>query len=424
MDISPYALCRVFSHICTLLKLQVPPFDSLSLLPHLQSYLQALITATDSPLPKALINVLQPLPAIPLLHLASSLAILLNHLDGFSSVGSSACPSACALFIIALEGQAASSLPSYMILARELAAKAGARKDLVVEHYRDISKILEHWMADVPWLSNADHPDNKLGSKRHKISRRDVIASGIRDVVQFRENILKRQKTRETEMPITVALDVTEESDGSGNCLDTVTRLGRKRKRSNEPGFSQPSKSLRLIRSGPSKPPVSQVDLASLSLLSPSHPFTPDLLSSELSTDSVQNQILTSPFLPDLTLTRLQQLAVSRGGESKIKDDELFEQNELESFLRNEDEVDQLRGLFGSDEAESKVTPGVHNRATLTSPQPLDWELADLAVWEDIGNNKDVDGQSGEQILGEWREASPSLDNADEGDDLDMCSEW
>ena len=431
MDISPYALCRVFTNISSLLNLQVPPFDSLSLLPHLQSHLIALTTATNSPLPKALIDMIQPLPALSVLHLASSLTVLFNNLEDFSSLGSSACPSACALFIAALEGQAASSLPSYTILARELGAKTGARKDLVIACYRDVSKILEQWMAEVPWLSDADHPDNRLGSKRRKISRRDVVASGIRDVVQFRENIVRSQKAREAETSVTLALEVTEELDGSRDGLDTLMRQGRKRKRSEDLDLSQPSRSLRLVRSRPSKSSVSQVDLASLSLLSPSHPFAPDLCSSDLSehscqADSMQNQLLTSEFPTEPTLTRLQRLAVSRGGENEIRDDELFEQNELENFLRSEDEVIKLRGLFGWDEADPKVTIG-DNLATPTtsSSQRRDWELADLAVWEDIGSNREVDSQSGEQILGEWREVSPFTERPGEEDGiLDVHSEW
>ncbi|KAF8514738.1 hypothetical protein JB92DRAFT_3115333 [Gautieria morchelliformis] len=426
MDISPHALCRVFAHMCTLLHLQVPPFDPLSILPRLQSYIMALTTQPNSPLPKVLISMLQPLPPVPVLHLASSLAILLSHLDGFSSPGPSACPTACAVFIMALEGQAASSLPSYTILAQELGVKAGARRDLVIERYRDVSKILEQWMTEVPWLSNADHPDNKLGTRRRKISRRDVIASGIRDVIQFREDIMRTQKSRETTTPVTVALEVGEESDDSGGSL---TQSGSKRKRSEDPDFARSSASLRLIRHRPSRRSVDRMDLASLSLLSPSHPFSLDLRSPEMledpQADSLQNQILTaSTSSADVTLTRLQQLAVSRGGENEIRDDELFEQDELESFLRSENEVIQLRGLFGWDEPDPRVA-GAHSPAAQPSSKSLDWELADLAVWEDIGIDKDADSQSGEQILGEWREASPFAEKGGEDSDVfDVCGEW
>jgi transcription factor IIIB 90 kDa subunit len=428
MDISPHALCRVFTHMCTLLHLQVPPFEPLSILPRLQSHIMALTTQPNSPLPKALISMLQPLPPVPVLRLASSLAIILSHLDGFSSAGPSACPTACALFIMALEGQAASSLPSYTILAQELGVKAGARRDLVIERYRDVSKILEQWMAEVPWLSNADHPDNKLGSRRRKISRRDVIASGIRDVVQFREDIMRTQKSRETTTPITVALEVGEEDD-SGGSLDSLTRSGLKRKRSDDPDFSCSTASLRLIRRCPSRRSMDRMDLASLSLLSPSHPFSLDFPSPEMSedpqADTLQNQILTASTSPaDVTLTRLQQLAVSRGGENEIRDDELFEQDELESFLRSENEVIQLRGLFGWDEPDPRVA-GAHIPAAQPSSKCFDWESADLTVWEDIGIDTDVDNQSGEQILGEWREASPFPENVGEDSDtFDVCGEW
>ena len=374
---------------------------------------------------------------MPVLHLASSLAALLNPLDGFSSAGPSASPSACALFIIALEGQAASSLPSYTILARELGAKAATRKDLVIERYRDISKIIECWMADVPWLGGADHEDNRRGSKRRKISRRDAVARGVRDVVQFRESIMKREKNQEKEMPVMVALEVAEESDGGGSRLDMPTRSGKKRKRSGELCVEQPSRILRLLRSRPSKPSVSQADLASLSLLSPSHPFSPDLLLSGQSkesrqADSLQNQILTSSrFPPDVAvaLTRLQQLAISLGGECEIGDDELFDKDELESFLRSEDEVMQLRRVFGWDESnpDLEVTSGGVGKAPATTLQPDDWEMADLGVWEDMGNDKNIEDQpgSGEQIVGEWREVSPFSERVvEEGDNFDVCDRW
>lgn len=386
------------------------------------------MVSTDSPLPTALTKVLRLLPPTPVFHLASSLSSLLNHLDGFSSTGPSAGPTACAIFIFALEGQMGSSLPSYIKLAQELGVKAGTRKNLVIERYRDISKILEHWMVDVPWFSGADHPDNKLGTKRRKISRRDVIASGIRDIIQFREDILKAQKSRESEEPLTVALEVAEESDDSESNLVGLSRAGRKRKRFEGSTSSQSSRSVRLIRSCPAKSSVSLVDLASLSLLSPSHPFSPDLLSPETpegscQTDSLQNRILTSSNFPsDLERTRLQQLVTSRGGESDIGDDELFDQDELESFLRSDDEVKKLRSIFGWDESNPSVDD--HKQGSPSSSQAINWDLADLTVWEGFGSNKDVDCQSEEQILGEWREASPSSRNADErGDDSDVC-EW
>lgn len=432
MDISSHALCRVFMQICTLLSLHVPPFDPLSILPHLQSHIKALVTSSDSPLPTALVNILQSLPPASVLRLASSLAILLNQLDGFSSPGPSSSPTACGLFIVALEGQAGHSLPSYTVLAQELSAKAGARKDLVMQRYRDISKVIEHWMADVPWLSTADHPDNKLGTKRRKTSRRDIVASGIQDVVQFREDILRAQKRRETEKPVAVALEVAEESDDSESDSNSRARRasGRKRERLEESSVSQPSRWLRLIRSRSVKPSVSHVDLASLSLLSPFHPFSPNLLSSDIShdvpqTDSLQNQILTSSRFPaDLEFSRLQQLVVSRGGESNVGDDELFDEGELESFFRSEDEVNKIHGLFGWNECDPSVD--ACQQAAMPSSQASNWALADLAIWEGMGSDKVVNCYSEEQIIGEWREVSPFSGKVDDGgnENFEVCGEW
>jgi len=167
MDVSPHALCRTFTQINNLLALRVPPFDPLSLLPTLQSHLTSLVSSPTCPLPQPTVKMLRSLPPMPVLQLATSLATLLNRLDEFS-LGKSLSPTACALFIVALEGQAASSLPSYATLAQELGKKVGARRDLVVGRYRDISKIIEEWMQEVPWIHGPDHPDNRLGNKRRK----------------------------------------------------------------------------------------------------------------------------------------------------------------------------------------------------------------------------------------------------------------
>ncbi|KAF8585143.1 hypothetical protein K439DRAFT_1616226 [Ramaria rubella] len=432
MDISPHALCRMFTQTCTVLNLHVPLFDPLTILPTLQSHLITLITSSTSPLPKPLKEMLQALPLAPILHLASSLAALLNDLDEFSSPGPSACPTACALFIVALEGQAASSLPSYTILAQELGAKMGARKDLVTRRYRDILTVLEEWMMDIPWLSKADHPDNKLGKRRRKTSQRDLIAMGIRDIIQFREDIQMARECRVSESPISLSLEVDEVSDGSGSSThDSTSQLGQKRKCEEEPQSRQSSRSLRLIRTHGKRKPLSQIDLASLSLLSPSHPLAPDhqRVSSQptkesLQFDTLQNHIMTSSTFPiEIPLTRLQWLTIERGGESEIKDDELFDEGELEGILREGDEVAKLRGMFGWEEPDASI-----EGQTLTSSpssQILDWDLTEMAVWENIGNDEDIDRYPEEQILGEWREASPfSGTGAVESNNFDIHSEW
>ncbi|KAF8527551.1 hypothetical protein BU17DRAFT_39675 [Hysterangium stoloniferum] len=429
MDVSPTALCRKFTYLCTLLNIEVPPFEPLSLLPTLQAYVAALVNSTNSLLPRALVEILKPLSPASVLRLASSLAALISQLEEFSSyLGASVCPMACAIFILALEGQAASSLPSYPVLAKELGAKVGATKHLVTCHYRDISKVLEQWLTDVPWLIGPNHPDNIMGKKRRKSSQRDMIAMGMKDIVQFRENIQLSRRSRQMASPYSTALEYAKDSDDSTSAdelLQSTDGSGRKRKRSEDVEPSRCSRALRPTRPARCKPLLTQVDLASLSLLSPMH------LSADYSNrrmvegpnDDILQRILTSSTFPGACRpTRLQLLVEARGGEDKITDDELFGVDELESLIRDEDEVQKLQHILGWNGSEPAEK--VFSKSSL----PGDQDGIDPTFWENIGSNKDdIDAElsSDEHIIGQWREASPFADKTiGDADNFDVMGEW
>lgn len=423
LDIPSTSLFRNIVQVSGILDIKLPPLDPLALLASIQTYVMELKNTPNTPLPKNLCIFIDDVSLLQTMRLASSLVALITQVEELP-LSSSPLSMTCAIFLVALEGQSADCIPSHPLLVKELASRVGARKDLVTAHYNAILEVICGWMADVPWLSSSRDPDNLASKGRRKTSHRHVVALGIKEVVRFRIGLLKAKGNKgSSDVPV-VCLEVSERADG-----ELSPQIGQKRKREDQP-YKQ-FRSMKLVRPTSKRKPLSQLDVASLSLLSIRHPLALETAAKrpEDSTGLTET-ILTSSILPrDKQYSRLQLLVNERGGEAFIPDDELFAEGEFDELFRNEDEMNEYRALYGWD----KPTPDFEPPSELISPQ--DWSLADVDIWADLGGSDDKaddakekeDVESDipdEQIIGEWREASPSLElQLDEDDDINFQSD-
>src|SRR6202000_2274228 len=96
------------------------------------------------------------------------------------------------LLILALEAEIRSSLPHLSELAAALGARFGAGKGVVMARYRLVCDILQEWIGEVPWLerSTSKRPQGKA---RADTPKRLAIARGLKDVLQFQEEIWKKK---------------------------------------------------------------------------------------------------------------------------------------------------------------------------------------------------------------------------------------
>lgn len=397
MDVPSLSLTRAFYKICRAVDIQVTPHLPLSFLPAVQSHFMNLISSSQ--LPKNLLDMVQPLCQHHVLRTAFSLSSLISESDEVPATGKYALHTACALFVHALQAEAATSLPSSTVLLEKLASAAEVAKDVVKDRYRAINHFLELWMKEIPWLSGEDDAFKKVwrGRMKRGSGRRGIIAQSTKDIIQFQQEIRLRKVARE--VPVSLTLEVDEDESGP-NPNATEPRTGQKRKRAQGASGEAPEpsygRSLRLIRSRRKKgSSMSSVDMACLSMLSPDHPLAPT---------------------PDAVHSSRLELLLSSKGEVNITDEELFDPDEWNNIFRDEDEVEEMRAALGW-EAEEGRQPDPD-----LAPAATDWQ-----VWEDMASeeNEQVGSEKAdilaeeEQVIGEWKEMSPGVENA-----FDAYEDW
>ena len=353
-------------------------------------------------LPKNLASVVRSLqPRLScVLRTAESLAALVTRSGKVSHLATA--PTACGIFLLALEGEIRTPLPNCSVLGQFLGARFDVKQGVVMDRYRVLYGIIEDWIKQVPWLQPSTQLRTRAPPSRSKVTTRGAVAKGLNDVVQFQEEIWK--KSLYDMEKISLDLDLIDECDGTGDRMtpiashddgeddndcssvtstsaSTVTTASSVTKRKSV--VSSREASVELI-SRPIKKRRTRHDrsmeCASQFLLDPikSSKATDDnqLLSHLLSSDSSS---LSHTFAHPPT--RLQLLRAARpGGPDAIADEELFEDGELEAMFRTEEEVNLLVQLVGWDDAEENMNQALseprnrpasstRNSSQLDSPQ-------------------------------------------------------
>ncbi|KZT24124.1 hypothetical protein NEOLEDRAFT_1068191 [Neolentinus lepideus HHB14362 ss-1] len=454
------SVARSFVYISRTLNITITPSDPTHYLPVLQNHLLSLlqhppdsaspsIDKTANPLPSNIIDSIAPLipnlagivrtaasvcslvypSSVNTLSLSSSLPTTLSSLTSLPNP-----PAAVAALILSIEAELRRPLPQHSILADRLGNRIGAGKAAVMHRYKLISEAVLVGVENVPWLTKHEKKKTKgAGDGRSKVPKATVVVQGLKDVLSFWEDIW-RKEVKSHERPV---LDLEENDDDDGGCysgdesvgstftnstgsegsarslssLDTAT-TSRKRKRGNRK-LTQASQYLlsplsSALPSGP-RPPETKPAAVPHAV-----PGSPDLFSpAHLLTAHVAS--LSAPP------TRLQILAMERGGEEQVRDEELFEDGELESFMRTDSEVEVAKKMMDiseddeQSERESQEVVPKKRRKEEGGTKRIDMDrLAALLVepledqdGDDPGQSYPPDGAAEE--VSEWRPMSPDL---------------
>lgn len=433
IDEVPSSVSRAFKKVTVLLQLTLPSEGATVHLPSLRTHLHSLLhpEAPPSPLPSALNKQISTLPLHLVMCTASSICDLLGRLTSAFDNAATA-PIACAILILSLEAEARNSLTSLTEFARLLAARFGLAEGTVLRRYNEIYDLIEEWIQEVPWL---DQVETK-GNGRRKVPKRVVVARGIKDVLQFQEEIWRKKV--EAHGKVQLELDLDDEEDRSDDeTLSTTTgssssaskrgseapddtRVDRPRKRRKTKHRDLDDASSFLLRplnsslpavADPSGPPPSALAVTSTSLALAQRPTTPQPL-------PLMSYLLTaSPSAVSLNHkpSRLQLLVAERAhGVDDIDDCELFADGELDGFMRSDAEVADLRATLDWPDADKdgafvnldKVREGPNSHKTLNlNPHPAHADsLDDYGLHRAARGTDDTAGLETEA----WRPPSPT----------------
>ncbi|CCM03689.1 uncharacterized protein FIBRA_05833 [Fibroporia radiculosa] len=368
LDEPSVAVSRTLTSIVALLQLRLISADPSVHLPTLRAHLLSLAQDASSTLPVKLRTVLnQLIPRIPtVMQISSSLSTLVSRTNILSNVPSP--PTACAILMLSLEGELLSSLPHAGALAQTLGARFSISKGTVMHRYKAIYDLLENWIREVPWLEA--HERKKGGTGRSKIAKRVVVSRGLKDVVQFQEEIWRKKLDGQTRLHLELEIDENEATDDERERDGDASRGVLHVLEGNDAGT--------LLRSLPvakqddvilSAPPrkkrktVHERSVATASQFLLNSGSTGPTCSSSRASDGDTSDLLTHLLTADAfnlshafsrAPTRLQMLATSRGGaeEFNIPDEELFDEGELENLFRTDEEVAILRTTMDWDDDE------------------------------------------------------------------------
>ncbi|TDL27586.1 hypothetical protein BD410DRAFT_894660 [Rickenella mellea] len=311
---SSVSVSSMFIFVQQILGLKLESGDPSFHLPVLQTWIQELIAERPCPLPQSALKFLKPLDIPNASRTASSLSDLISRVGLLTDLPSP--PTSCAIFMLALEAEAMSSAPNCAVLADALGRRFGVAGDTIFRRYRVISDQVEQWMDELPWLNSGFSSEIK-----GKVTKRSGISRSVRDVVQFREADWKvtLEKIGKPDIPRDCGDGQIEHSDDSVNgTKQTMEQSVEKRRKRRKIA-----------------PPL---DAASTFLLSPLTPHTNSGRNGSADLDLISHLLTADQISLNHPPTRLGILAASKG-EEQIADDELFAEGELESFLRNPEEI-------------------------------------------------------------------------------------
>ncbi|KAG2158412.1 uncharacterized protein EDB93DRAFT_1076815 [Suillus bovinus] len=438
LDVSPLSLSRAFVTVVSLLDFDLSSSDPAVHLPILLSHLHSLLhpESFTSHLPPDLVTILTPLSSHAVLRTATSLsAIISREACAIPVLQSPTPPIACAMLILALEAETRSPLPHLSELANALASRFGFARGVVTSRYKASYDLIEEWIREVPWLDQFVYKGKGRGaSARSKIPKRSIVAKGIKDVIQFQEEIWTKKMSALGKTSIIIEADPADEdgkNDEDAFLLETssITELPelrhqqpRKKRKTKDHSVEDAynfllnplsAKSYTLSNPMISEDPAvstTRSDTSSSILTPPTVPFTTHLLS-------------TSSYDSKHPPSRLQLLALSRGGGSAeyIRDDELFAEGELEDVLRNSEEQEALKPLFRLQWQEDDDTVAHH---TDCGPQTARMEVSrgsgriDMAALAHILSGEVVDDEECEVESGSSAPATPRHIQSDTAEEV------
>lgn len=437
LDETPLSISRTFQSVVSLLDLSLSHRDPSVHIPTLHTHLHALLRpeSVSSSLPSDLVATLTPLSLPAAVRTATSLSnIIIDHVPMLAITRLPTPPTACALLVLALEAETRTPLPHVNKLASALASRFGVAASVVASRYRFLYDLIEQWSREVPWLDR--FPIGRDGIARPKVSKRAIAAKGVKDVIQFHEEIWRKRMEAQPKIDLVIEPDPGENLAAEVD-LSSATEI----QNSGYPNATC-TKTRKTANGDISVACRFLLDPLSSSLSSrPSCRHSQSVDSKEHGSISLATELLARAQEQSTeTPTRLQLLAISRGGSARenIADEELFEQGELDSLFRTEEEREALEPLFrlnwgGSDVARETAHPVTDDQGVVKrGSERVDMEALRRMLDGDmdpmLSNGIDRDGcdvdsrqsedliacQRGSQIgtevvelIGDWRPPSP-----------------
>ncbi|KAH9483987.1 Transcription initiation factor IIB [Psilocybe cubensis] len=335
-DVPPTSISRQFMAITSALGLSLPFADPSVHMSTLQAHIASAIhqdSRQDSSLPSTLVNSLGNVCLRSAANIATALGQTLARLcPDHDVLRLPTPPTACGIFILALEAEKRAVFNPLSDLAQYLGTPNHVSKNVVMARYKSIQDIIATWIAKIPWLEKYE---NKNG--RAKNSKRLIVARGLKDAIKFHEDLFQQKSKPSLELD----LEVEEEED---NCNQSS---GTSPPPSKRPRLSSPMSHAAQFLLDPTGTSLSSHQERSTSSLMSYLPLAGYILASRTGSPAFQ-----AP-------TRLQLLAHDRGGvdEAHIPDEDLFVEGELEKLIRPDSEISTLREKFGwlEDEDENNL---------------------------------------------------------------------
>lgn len=233
-----------------------------------------------------------------------------------------------------------------------------------MQRYKIIHDVVEGLIQELPWLDTHE----KKGKGRSKVAKRVVVAKGLKDVVQFQDEIWTKRLAG-IEKP-TLSLEGDGQDDDDESLADSASCAGSVSSTSQLSTCTDDTSHRKHKRKSTHTRKTEHVARMML------HPLAGSSTKTAGGNEELFEHFLTvdDSALPHAFAhppSRLQMLAVSRG-EGAIPDDELFAEGELEGFLRNEEEVDTLRTTveWDADSVQPGTTPKSRKRRRVESEEP------------------------------------------------------
>ncbi|KAF5365744.1 hypothetical protein D9758_003267 [Tetrapyrgos nigripes] len=337
-------LCRALASVLDVLHISLPSSGPSGFLSTLQMHLVSALQSSTEPsdLPSA---ARAELKRIPVQVAAESARSLSEQLPRFYSQGlsqMSPASAACAVFILALEAEARTSLSRLGDIAAFFASRCHIGKGIVMNHYKLLQDEVVKWIAEVEWLSSY----TKMGN-RATVSKRVIVARGLKDAIVWKDEIWNKmlENARPTE-----PLEIKDDYDNGDDFIDCEMETSRTLE------LALPPAKKRRLNTRIRDATQFLVEPLTAPIPTSTIPFSPNTHESS-SSSKLDYLPLTSYLLSAPTFTassqslptRLQLLSLARGGEAGILDDELFADGELQAFERSAQEREEMERMWRSD---------------------------------------------------------------------------
>ncbi|KAG9019600.1 tRNA-splicing endonuclease subunit [Tulasnella sp. 427] len=200
LDLTPARLTGSTYKILSLHGMRLKPTDPLNYIPAVLRTISEILNSPIVPLPAPLRTFL----STPSLNAVQNLATDLCYLTEIVNLTHNrlAPPVACALTIVALEGEIGKCAPALPRLAELLSAAFNVSRETTLDRYLEVQELLGRWKTNLPWFTVDVHPTVEKKAKNVKKRKaaqpeREEHAGLVKDIVIFQEELWRKSKEME-----------------------------------------------------------------------------------------------------------------------------------------------------------------------------------------------------------------------------------